>query len=151
MVEVPRTPQSTDAGAALWSELGPVHPEGQLSFWEMYAVRALEERVPTLGFDGTQVELPTGARAGAPEQVAVRITAVESGGPADSAGLRTGDLLLTVGGEPFFRGRGGVRGPPSLDDTGAQELRDGVPACCVEGRGIVILSAAYALGPYVSP
>ena len=150
-VEVPTTPQSGDAGAALWSELGPVHPEGQLSFWEMYAVRALEERVPTLGFDGTQVELPTGARAGAPEQVAVRITAVESGGTADSAGLRTGDLLLTVGGEPFFRGRGGVEG---LHHWMIRELRSyamDYPLAVWRDGGIVILSAAYALGPYVSP
>ena len=149
-VSVPTTPQSTDAGAVLWSELQPVHPEGQLSFWEMYAVRALEERVPTLGFDGTEVELPTGAPTRAPEQVVVRITTVEPGGAADDAGLRAGDLLLTVGGEPFFRGRGGVAG---LHYWMIRELRSyptEYPLAVWRG-GVVILSAAYALGPYVSP
>ena len=150
-VAVPTTPQSTDAGAALWSELQPVHPEGPLSFWEMYAVRALEERVPTLGFDGTEVELPTGAPKGAPEQVALRITAVEPGGTADDAGLRAGDLLLNVSGEPFFRGRGGVAG---LHHWMIRELRSypmEYPFAVWRDGGLVILSAAYALGPYVSP
>ncbi len=54
-VDVPRTPASIEAGSALWTVLEPEHAEGVLSFWEMYAVRALEERFESVGFSGEDV------------------------------------------------------------------------------------------------
>ena len=40
---VPRSRAALARAVALTEELTPEHPEGTLSFWEMYAVRALEE------------------------------------------------------------------------------------------------------------
>jgi dienelactone hydrolase len=108
-VNVPTTAEAIAAGERAFNEMTPKHAEGTLSFWEMYATRALEERVPSLGFDGREEALPAGVTA-APEQVAIRVRQVEAAGPLSSAGLKAGDLLLEVGGEPFFRGRGGVTG-----------------------------------------
>jgi hypothetical protein len=105
-------PSSSDAMAnaeRAFNELAPKQAEGTLSFWEMFAVRALEERVPTLGLEGTEEALPAGIDA-APEQVAVRVRHVAATGPLSAAGLSPGDLLIEFGGEPFFRGRGALAG-----------------------------------------
>jgi hypothetical protein len=75
----------------------------------MYATRALEERMPSLGFDGTEEALPAGVKA-AGEQVALRVRQIASTGPLSASGLKAGDLLVEFGGEPFFRGRGAVTG-----------------------------------------
>ncbi len=116
----------------------------------MYAVRALEERVPSVAFDGVEQPLPAAASA-PPEQVAVRVTTVEAEGAASRAGLVAGDLLLTFGGEPFFAGRGGVQG---LRHWLMRELRETAKAYELvvwrEGR-LVTLTAAFDLGPYVLP
>ncbi len=128
----------------------PTHPQGQLSFWEMYAVRALEERVPTVGFEGHEEPLPEGVASG-PEQVGVRVTAVEPGGPAAGAELRVGDLLVSFGSELFFRGRGGVNG---LHHWLIRELREtGTDYELVvwRDRKLETLHAAYVLGPYRPP
>jgi dienelactone hydrolase len=109
IVSVPATADAIATSERAFNEMTPKHAEGTLSFWEMYATRALEERVPTLGFDGTEETLPAGMKAAA-EQVAVRVRQVAPAGPLSAAGLKPGDLLLEVGGEPFFRGRGGVSG-----------------------------------------
>jgi dienelactone hydrolase len=108
-VNVPTTAEAIAAGERAFNELTPKHAEGTLSFWEMYATRALEERVPSLGLDGSEEVLPAAAKA-APEQVAIRVRQVEPAGLLSPAGLKAGDLLLEIGGEPFFRGRGGVAG-----------------------------------------
>jgi dienelactone hydrolase len=108
-VNVPTTADAVAAGERAFNEMTPKHTEGTLSFWEMYATRALEERVPSLGFDGSEEALPAGVK-GSPEQVAIRVRQVAPSGPLSSSGLKAGDLLLEVGGEPFFRGRGGVTG-----------------------------------------
>jgi enterochelin esterase-like enzyme len=98
-----------DRGRALWSSLTPVYPEKTLSYWERFAIAALAERLPTAGFEGTEVDLPAGVAAG-PEQVAMRVSRVADGTPVARAGLKTGDLLLEVNAEPFFRDPGGVEG-----------------------------------------
>jgi hypothetical protein len=138
-----------DAGRALWSAWAPRHPEKTLSYWERFAIAALDERLPSLGFEGTEVDMP--AAPAAPEQVAVRVNSVAGGSPFASLGLRIGDLLLEVGGEPFFRGKGGVEG---LRQWLMRELRS-EPA---ELRLIVwrdglsrTLSGKLALGPYAAP
>ena len=115
-VNVPTTAEAIAAGERAFNELTPKHAEGTLSFWEMYATRALEERVPSLGLDGSEEVLPAAAKA-APEQVAIRVRQVEPAGLLSPAGLKAGDLLLEIGGEPFFRGRGGVAGFASLADS----------------------------------
>ena len=150
-VPVPTTGASVSAGALLTTELAPSHPEGQLSFWEMYAVRALEERFPNVGFGGVEVALPVSVSPRAPEQVALRVTEVEAGSAAGAAGLRAGDLLISVGDEPSFRGKGGVR---SLHHWMVRELRETPAAYALrvwrDGRPHE-LTAMYALGPYRPP
>jgi hypothetical protein len=106
-VDVPATPEAIGVAERAFNQLTPAHAEGTLSFWETFATRALEERVPALGLDGAEEPLPPGVAA-AGEQVAVRVRQVGSSGPLSAAGLKSGDLLLEVGGEPFFRGRGAL-------------------------------------------
>jgi len=108
-VEVPSTPAAVAAGTRAFDEIAPTHKEGTLSFWEMYAQRSIEERFPALGFTGAEEAMPAGVPAAA-EQVAIRVQQLPGSGPFATAGLKAGDLLLEVGGEPFFRGRGGVDG-----------------------------------------
>ena len=147
-VAVPAGDATLAIAKALWEELQPRHPEGPLSFWEMYAVRALEERFPDVGFSGDEVPLPRGLTVTAPEQVGIQITTVEAGGAASEAGLEPEDVLITVGGEPFFQGRGGVRG---LHHWMVRELRTRPTEYELtvwrDGR-ISTLSATYRLGPY---
>jgi len=118
-VRVPDSPESRREGEELWKEVSPTHEEGILSFWEMYAMRALEERFPSLGLQGEEATLPV-EYPGAPEQVVVRISALEPGSPFRAGGVRAGDLLVEVGGEPFFQGLGGLDG---LHDWLLRELR----------------------------
>jgi predicted esterase len=149
-VPVPTTRASTERAVQAWEALAPTHPHGQLSFWEMYAVGALEERVPTIGFEGREEPLSEGV-SGVPEQMGVRVTAVDPEGPPAEAGLEAGDVLVSFGGEPFFRGRGGVEG---LYHWLIRELRDTETdyelVVWREGR-LVTLHASYVLGPYRPP
>ena len=150
-VEVPVSANAAPVAAALWQALVPKHPEGQMSFWETYAVRALEERFPDMGFEGEEAPLPQGATALESEQVAVRVTDVTEGSAVHAAGLEAGDLLLAVGGEPFFRDRGGVAG---LHHWLLRELRETpVPYQMIVWRDsrLVTLEASYQLGPYAQP
>ena len=107
-------------GQKLWSDLQPRQPELTLSFWERFAAGALEERFPLLGIDGTETPMPAGLTA-APAQTAIRVTGVQNDSPFGASGLRAGDLLIEVGEEPFFRGRGGLTG---LRQWLMLELRD---------------------------
>jgi len=149
-VDVPATPASLAAAQRAFDELTPKRAEGTLSFWEMFATRALEERVPSLGIDGAEEALPAGVSAAA-EQVAVRIRQVAATGPLAAAGLKPGDLLVEVGGEPFFRGRGALT---ALHHWLVRELRnEPAPYAVVawrDGRRVES-SVRLALGPYVEP
>lgn len=149
-VDVAASPAATAFAERAFAELTPKRAEGTLSFWEMFATRALEERLPALGLDGAEEALPAGVKAAA-EQVAVRIRQVAPSGPFAAAGLQAGDLLLEVGGEPFFRGRDGLAG---LHRWLIRELR-GTPAPYTvviwrAGRRVES-SVRLALGPYVEP
>ena len=93
-ITVPDTREANAVGEALSGSLAPKHPEGTLSFWETYAVRALEERFPGLGIEG------------ASEDGVVRITGVDPGSPFERAGVEVGDKLVEIGGEPFYDDRG---------------------------------------------
>ncbi|MCH7563924.1 MAG: hypothetical protein IH968_08885 [Gemmatimonadetes bacterium] len=150
-VEVPISASGAPVAAGLWEALLPKHPEGQMSFWEMYAVRALEERFPDMGFGGEEAPLPQGATALVSEQVAMRVTDVTDGSAVQAAGLEAGDLLLSVGDEPFFRDRGGVAG---LYHWLLRELRE-TPAAyemMVWRDGVLLtLEANFQLGSYVQP
>lgn len=149
-VAVPDTPVSIATAVALTDELAPRHPEGTLSYWEMYAVRALEERFPTLGFTAFETMLPDGV-ATAPEQIGLRVREVYSDGAAASAGLLAGDVLVSFGGEPFFAGRDGTAG---LYHWLVRELRttpaDYALVVLRAGRRVA-LQARYGLGPYRPP
>jgi hypothetical protein len=149
-IEVPSTPASRAAGEKLWAQLAPARPEGQLSFWEMYATRALEERFSDAGFDGVEARLPSGIPA-FPERVAIRVTRVRDGSAVAAAGLRAGDLLAAFGGEPFFAGRGAVAG---LHAWLARELRSGEASyelTVLRDGGLTTLSVRLKLGEYVAP
>jgi len=115
---VPQTAGAVARAQALWVELEPVHPEGQLSFWEYYAVNALLERFPSLGLEGREVALPPAAEAATEErfmlsplaeQVGIELELIDPAGPFGDSGLRPGDLLIEVQREPFFRDRGGLQ------------------------------------------
>ncbi|MFQ5739901.1 MAG: alpha/beta hydrolase-fold protein [Acidobacteriota bacterium] len=147
---VPAAPDAIEAGQRLWRELKPTHPEGPLSFWEMYATRALKERFPSLGFQGALVETPAPIKAG-PEQLALRVTRVEPGGAVARAGLKEGDVLLYVDGEPFFAGLEGERG---LYNWLIRELRSEprtYPFQLWRDGKVVRLAVEYQLGPYAGP
>ena len=150
-VTVPTTKAAIANGAELWEQMTPIHAEGQLSFWEMYATRALDERFSTVGFEGTEVVLPEWVQAGAPEQIGIEVTRVDPEGAAARAGLTVGDVLLTVDGEPFFHGRGGVSG---LHGWLLRELREtprDYPMVVGRADQLVTLSARYRLGEYTPP
>jgi S1-C subfamily serine protease len=149
-VDVPATPEAIAVADRAFAELTPAHAPGTLSFWETFATRALEERVPALGLAGEEVALPAGMN-GAGEQVAVRVRQVGPSGPLSAAGLKPGDLLLEVGGEPFFRGRGALT---ALHQWLIRELRiEPVPYSVVawrDGRRVES-SVRLKLGPYGEP
>jgi dienelactone hydrolase len=149
-VDVPTTAAALAVAQRAFDELTPKRAEGTLSFWEMFATRALEERMPALGIDGAEEAVPAGVNAAA-EQVAVRIRQVAATGPLAAAGLKPGDLLLEVGGEPFFRGRGALT---TLHHWLVRELRnEPAPYAVVAWRGgrRVESSVRLALGPYAEP
>lgn len=54
-----------------------------------------------LGVAGTPTPLPPPLAARTGQRLGLRVVEVLRGGPADRAGLRTGDLLLTANGEPI--------------------------------------------------
>jgi hypothetical protein len=149
-VAVTDTPESTAVAYALSDELAPRHPEGTLSYWEMYAVRALEERFPGIGFAASETKLPDGV-ATAPEQVGLQVTGVDADQPAATAGLMAGDVLVSFGGELFFAGRDGAEG---LYHWLVRELRttkaDYELVVLRAGRRVT-LRALYGLGPYRPP
>ena len=149
-VDVPATPDAIAVAGRAFNDLTPKHADGTLSFWETFATRALEERVPPLGLDGTEDALPAGVKAAA-EQVALRVRQVAATGPLSAAGLKPGDLLLEFGGEPFFRGRGGLT---ALRDWLIRELRsEPAPYTIVawrDGRRVES-SVRLKLGPYIEP
>ena len=149
-VRVPDTPASIAAASAFTDELEPRHAEGTLSFWEMYAVWALEERFPRLGFDAAEVALPQGGAA-APEQVGLHVIHVDTDGPAAASGLRAGDVLVSLGSELFFTGHNGAAG---LYHWLVRELRTTPTEYNLviwrDGRRVT-LRTPYGLGPYRPP
>jgi hypothetical protein len=148
-VKVPAGPETSQPGRKLWEDLQPRQPELTLSFWERFAVAALEERFPSLGIEGTEVAMP-GGLASIPGQVAIRVTRVQSDGPFGSSGLRTGDLLVEVGGEPFFRDKGDL---PGLRQWLMRELRNepsAYPLLIWRDGHRDTVTAHLKLGPYAS-
>jgi hypothetical protein len=138
-----------DAGRALWAALAPRSPEKTLSYWERFAIAALVERLPSLGFDGSEAPMPAGPVA--MEQVAIRVDRVTPGSPFAAMGLRAGDLLVEVDGEPFFRGNGGVEG---LRQWLMRELRREpaeLPLIVWRDGRKQTLTGSIGLGPYASP
>jgi hypothetical protein len=146
-IKVPAGPETSEAGRKIWDELQPRQPELTLSFWERFATAALDERFPSLGVEGTEVAMPAGL-ASVPGQVAIRVTRIQPDGPFGTSGLRTGDLIVEVGGEPFFRDKGGLA---DLRQWLMRELRD-EPAPYLlmvwrDGRQETV-TAHLKLGPY---
>ena len=99
-VDVPTSAESLKVAQRLSASLRARHPEGVLSFWETYAMRSLEDRLPALGLEGQE----TGASRR--EQTSIRIEGVAKDSGFYRAGLRPGDVLVEVDGEPFFEGSG---------------------------------------------
>ncbi len=148
-IKVPAGAEALQNARKLWSDLQPRQPELTLSFWERFAVGALEERFPTLGLEGTEVAMPSGLPA-VPTQIAIRVTRVQADGPFGVSGLRPGDLIIEVGGEPFFRDKAGLAG---LRQWLMRELRDeplSYPLLVWRDGQSLTLNALLKLGPYAS-
>lgn len=136
------------AALALSEQIAPRSAPGQLSFWESYAVTALEERFPTLGFTAAETELAENTSV--PEQVALRVTGVDANSAAANAGLEVGDVIIRFADELIFRGRGGT---DSLYDLLVRELRETPTAYDIvvaRGGSVRALRVRYQLGPYVN-
>ena len=145
-LDVPNSTRANGVAEEFSRELAQKRSEGTLSFWEMYATRALEERMPSVGFEATEVPLPSLVK-GAAEQMALRVDTVESGSGVAGAGLRPGDVLVEFAGEPFFRGRGAAH----LRRWLIRDLRSAplpFPLILVRGDKLVTLDAKLQLGPY---
>lgn len=99
-VDVPTNAESLEVARRLSASLRTRHPEGALSFWETYAMRSLEDRLPALGIEGQETSATNG------EQTTIRIDVVAESSAFYRAGLRPGDVLVEVDGEPFFEGSG---------------------------------------------
>ena len=148
-LDVPNSAPANRVAEELTRDLAQKRPEGTLSFWEMYATRALEERMPSVGFDATEVPLPSLVK-GTTDQVALRVDTVDAGSGVADAGLRPGDVLVEFAGEPFFRGRGVAH----LHRWLIRELRSvplPFPLTVVRGGKLVTLDAQLQLGPYRAP
>jgi hypothetical protein len=146
-VKVPGGAEALQAGRRLWNDLQPRQPELTLSFWERFAVGALEERFPTLGIEGTEVAMPSDL-PNVPTQTAIRVTAIQSDGPFAASGLRAGDLIIEVGGEPFFLDKGGLAG---LRQWLMRELRVdplSYPLIVWRDGRLLTLNASLKLGAY---
>jgi pimeloyl-ACP methyl ester carboxylesterase len=131
-------------------DLAPRRAPGTLSFWEMYAVRALEERFPGVGFAANEVALPA-QLDGRPEQVGLRVTEVDGDGAFGVGGLEVGDVVIEVDGEPFFDGRGGVA---ALRAWLMRELRSEAsdyPVTMVRRGRLRSMTVSLTLGPYAGP
>jgi dienelactone hydrolase len=150
VVDVPGTPEAAAVAERAFDALAPTHAGGTLSFWETFAIRSLEERVPALGIEGDEAAMPQGIKA-ASEQVAVAVRRIAPGNLLSSADLQPGDLLLDVGGEPFFRGRGALT---ALRQWLMRELRSDAHSYTVvvwRGGRRVESSVRLKLGPYRKP
>src|SRR4029078_9970554 len=79
-VEVPSTPAAAAAAERAFATLTPKHAVGTLSFWEMFARRALEERMRTCRVHSVEEPLPSGVKS-APEQVAIRVQQIAPSSP----------------------------------------------------------------------
>jgi len=149
-VPVPTSDTALNIGRRLAQELAPSREPGTLSFWEMYAARAILERFPDLGmlFIGEDLPVDLGS---AGDRVALRVLAVDANGPLQSSGLVAGDLLVEFGGEPFFHG---VAGLAKAYNWLVRELRS-KPAeyelTVWRADKPVVLSVSLALGPYREP
>ena len=149
-VRVPQTQASVAAGKALWESLAPTHAEGTMSFWEMYAVRALEERFPSLGMKGEEISDPASLGLEG-ESTGIRVTEVAKSSALGKAGVRVGDILVEVGDEPFYVGRGGLS---FLHSWLMRELRGesrAYPIIVWRDGDRVELTANLALRPYREP
>ena len=100
-LDVPRGDSADEAGKRFAQSLRPTMPAGQLSFWEMYAVRALEERFPSLGLELVEKPLPT-PLSPITNQLGWQVTEVNDEGPLGSAGLKPGDLIVRFGDHHLF-------------------------------------------------
>lgn len=149
-VTVPNSDTARSVGRRLAEELAPSREPGTLSFWEMYAARAILERFPDLGFTATPVDSPP-ALGNAGERVGLHVDSVDPDGPLAASGLLARDLLLEFDGEPFFTGDGGVAG---IRAWLVRELRS-EPAeyelTVMRGDEQLVLSASLGLGPYREP
>jgi len=148
-LKVPAGTEALQAGRKLWTDLQPRQPELTLSFWERFAVGALEERFPSVGIEGTEVAMPSGLPA-VPTQTAIRVTRVQTDGPFAASGLRAGDLIIEVAGEPFFRDKSGLAG---LRQWLMRELRVeplSFPLLVWRDGQSLTLNAVLKLGPYAT-
>ncbi len=107
-VDVPASLDSLVRARELAARFEPRAPAGTLSFWEMYAARALERWFPPLQMETTAISLEASTGT---ESAGLRVDAIAPGSLFHDAGVRAGDVLIGVDGEPFF------------SDSSVEELR----------------------------
>ena len=131
-------------------DLAVKRPEGTLSFWEMYATRALEERLPDVGFEATEVRTARDCPGRTGSGGTPRDVGRAAGSVARIGRSPVGRRLVEFGGEPFFKGRGVAH----LHHWLMRELRSAplpYALAIVRGGKPVTLDARLQLGPYATP
>jgi len=141
-IDVPVSSAAYESSRRFSESLAPREPAGTLSFWETYATRSLEARLPSLGIEGAVAKPAPGT-----DLTALHIDAVAEGSPFAQAGLREGDVLLEVDGEPFF-------GDSSVEELRAWLVREldhiprEIPMRVRRGGTELTLRANLALAPF---
>ena len=89
------------------------------SFYYVYASDAAE---PWLGIEGSNITPLIAQTIGLQQSVGFLIYSIEPGSPAESAGLRGGDRLLTIEGRPVVVGGDLIIGVDNIQIQNAQDI-----------------------------
>jgi len=89
------------------------------SFYYVYATDATE---PWLGIEGSNVTPAIAQTLGLRETIGFLIFSVEPGSPAELAGLRGGDRVMTIEGRPVVVGGDVITAVDNIEIQDAQEI-----------------------------
>ena len=89
------------------------------SFYYVYATDAAE---PWLGIEGSNITPVIAQTIGLQEAVGFLIYSIEPGSPAERAGLRGGDRLLTIEGQPVVVGGDVIIAVDNIQIQDAQDI-----------------------------
>jgi serine protease Do len=89
-----------------------------------YYVYATDEREPWLGIEGSNVTPTIAQTLGLGQTTGFLIFAVEPGSPAELAGMRGGDRVVTVEGRPVVAGGDVIIAVDNVQIQDAQDIED---------------------------